>query len=91
VGAGYRLAVAAAVAITCVAVAVAVTAMAAVDPSPGRHARGLLVVVAFVLAGGVLSAWIRVARALRTPTGVPGAAVPGTAVGPPGPVAGGVE
>jgi hypothetical protein len=43
--------------------AAAVVVVAIVEPSPGRHARGLLLSVAFVLAVGVASAWVRVVRA----------------------------
>jgi hypothetical protein len=65
-GTCYRLAAAGA----CAAVAVAVTA--ALEPTPGRHVRGLLLVVAVVLALGVSSAWLRVLRALRASSAAPG-------------------
>ncbi len=61
----HRLAVTGA----CAALTVTVTVVAALEPNPGRHVRGLLLVVALVLALGVFSAWVRVVRALR-PSGI---------------------
>jgi hypothetical protein len=47
------------------AAAVGVIVIAAVWPSPGRQARGLLVVVALVCLVGVSSGWLRVVWAIR--------------------------
>jgi hypothetical protein len=57
--AAYALAAAAS------AAAVVVIMIAAVWPSPGRQARGLLVVVALVCLVGVSAGWLRVVWAAR--------------------------
>jgi hypothetical protein len=51
-----------ALAAVCAAAVVALIAVAAVVPPPDRLARGLLVVVAVVLLGGVATGWFRTVR-----------------------------
>ncbi|CAO5193332.1 hypothetical protein FAIPA1_90116 [Frankia sp. AiPs1] len=50
-------------------VALAALGLALADPSPSRHVRGLLITVDLVLLVGVVTAWLRVVRALGARAG----------------------